>query len=227
MVPFFVFFVAWAFSPLCLGNAFVGFAVPPRLPVLDDFANRGVLSDVGVFESELTTAARAGAWAQLKNVLIRAHQVNLAAEQGGAAAGADTGGGVLARLSGAEDAPEEEVVSAELFGENHAQEQGAAPAPPLSPLSLAFVKNKLIGSLRHAVLAVQKEAEELGKVLVDPGHLARKNYYQGVVPAFLWAQNVSHIFITMKMSARWNAPGKTIRSFCGRFLMKIMFKFSV
>eukprot|EP00397_Hematodinium_sp_SG-2012_P027640 GEMP01029055.1.p1 GENE.GEMP01029055.1~~GEMP01029055.1.p1 ORF type:complete len:684 (+),score=163.89 GEMP01029055.1:148-2199(+) len=57
-------------------------------------------------------------------------------------------------------------------------------------------------AVRRAVSAVKDEADMLVRSL-DPHH----GVAQEVSPAFMWAQNNTHIFLTIKYSARWNAPG--------------------
>jgi hypothetical protein len=56
--------------------------------------------------------------------------------------------------------------------------------------------------VRKAVREVKAQADELVRSL-DP------NYFkpQRVSPAFQWAQNDTSIFINMKLTRRWNAPG--------------------
>jgi len=57
-------------------------------------------------------------------------------------------------------------------------------------------------SVRKAVRTLKDEAEELLRTLNPKYGLA-----QQVAPAFQWAQNDTAIFLTIKYTVRWNAPG--------------------
>merc|ERR1719510_1947370 len=57
-------------------------------------------------------------------------------------------------------------------------------------------------SVRNAVRALKDEADELIRTL-NPKY----GQAQQVSPAFQWAQNDTSIFLTIKYTVRWNAPG--------------------
>merc|ERR1719352_1942475 len=57
-------------------------------------------------------------------------------------------------------------------------------------------------SVRKAVRTLKDEADELLRTLNPKYGLA-----QQVSPAFQWAQNDTCIFLTVKYTVRWNAPG--------------------
>ncbi|CAJ1394072.1 unnamed protein product, partial [Effrenium voratum] len=57
-------------------------------------------------------------------------------------------------------------------------------------------------SVRKAVRSLKDEADELLRTLNPKYGLA-----QQVSPAFQWAQNDTSIFLTIKYTVRWNAPG--------------------
>jgi len=57
-------------------------------------------------------------------------------------------------------------------------------------------------AVRKAVKAVKDEADELQRTL-NPKY----GQAQQVAPAFQWAQNDTSIFLTIKYTVRWNAPG--------------------
>jgi len=57
-------------------------------------------------------------------------------------------------------------------------------------------------SVRKAVKALKEEADELLRTL-NPKY----GQAQQVAPAFQWAQNDTSIFLTIKYTVRWNAPG--------------------
>eukprot|EP00392_Amoebophrya_sp_AT5.2_P009238 g9266.t1 len=68
-------------------------------------------------------------------------------------------------------------------------------------------KKKIFDGVREAVEDLKLEADDLKRIVIDKKHLERKNHYTNVRPAFQYAQNKTHIFVLLKMSARWNAPG--------------------
>merc|ERR1719288_21253 len=57
-------------------------------------------------------------------------------------------------------------------------------------------------AVRKAVRALKDEADELLRTL-NP----RYGMAQQVSPAFQWAQNDTSVFLTIKYTVRWNAPG--------------------
>merc|ERR1719428_2502067 len=56
--------------------------------------------------------------------------------------------------------------------------------------------------VRKAVRSLKDEADELLRTLNPKYGMA-----QQVAPAFQWAQNDTSIFLTIKYTVRWNAPG--------------------
>ncbi|CAD7928549.1 unnamed protein product [Amoebophrya sp. A25] len=61
--------------------------------------------------------------------------------------------------------------------------------------------------VRDAVDDMKSEADDLKRIVIDKKYLEKKNSFTDVRPAFQWAQNKTHLFLLIKMSARWNAPG--------------------
>merc|ERR1719379_1830351 len=64
------------------------------------------------------------------------------------------------------------------------------------------VAQKVAAQVRHSVYAERNRLDDLVRIL-------DRNYgtAHDVSPAIQWAQNSTHVFITVKFCTRWNAPG--------------------
>ncbi|CAD7928025.1 unnamed protein product [Amoebophrya sp. A120] len=77
----------------------------------------------------------------------------------------------------------------------------------MAPEETERCKKMIFDQVQEAVKEVKAEADDLKRSVIDKTYLERKGKYTKVIPAYQWAQNRTHVFLLLKMSARWNAPG--------------------